>query len=161
MVTPTVKSHQYLRTKSRGLALQVLYHLDVAGHLESSLIDQPNRFVHLTEAHFKHFDVQPKIQPFAQKLVVGTCVHRKEIDLKLTQVIEHWKLDRVSVIDRAILRMAAFEMKNPEETHPSIIINEAIELTKQFSATESGAFINAILEKLKKMDPTQPLAASG
>ena len=66
-------------------------------------------------------------------------------------MVEHWKLDRVAAMDRAILRLAAYELKAREDVPPKVTINEAVDLAKRFSTSRSGAFVNGVLDRLLHM----------
>ena len=128
------------RRRSREIALQVLYQLEIAEQDPGSPIDQ-------LQAHF--FKDRARDE-FCEFLVRGVLAHRKEIDQLLKKHSEHWRLDRMAVIDRAILRMATFELLYCEEIPPKVTLNEAIDLGKRYSSEESGNFINGILDQMQK-----------
>lgn len=86
---------------------------------------------------------------FVFELVEGVRKHREPIDVKLTQYLKGWKMDRLSRVDRQILRVAIYEMDYLEDqTPPKVIVNEAIELAKSFGVEESGKFVNGVLGKM-------------
>lgn len=79
----------------------------------------------------------------------GTLDATPELDAEIQFVAQNWQVDRMAVIDRNVLRMAAFEILHCDEIPPKVAINEGIELGKRFSTQNSGAFINGILDKIK------------
>lgn len=85
-------------------------------------------------------------------LVRGTRGHLDEIDALIRSVAEHWTLERMATVDRNVLRMAIFELQHTD-TPVGVIINEAVELAKQYSTEESGRFVNGMLGKIVRLDP--------
>ena len=84
-----------------------------------------------------------------ERLVQGVLGHRAEIDGMIEKYSENWRLDRITVIDRAILRMASFELLYCRDIPPKVAINEAVDLGKRFGSEESGSFINGILDRIQ------------
>jgi N utilization substance protein B len=128
-----------LRRKARELALQLLYQWDLRGK-------GPNR---IEEEFWKGARAAEKTREFAHRLFTGTVAAAAELD----QLIEHhatnWRLDRMSAIDRNILRLAAFELRFATAP-PKVVIDEAVELAKAFSDAEASAFVNGVLDALAK-----------
>jgi len=85
---------------------------------------------------------------FIQELVEGTASRMKAIDGMLTEYLKGWKIDRLSKIDREVLRLAAYEMVYRDDAPPKVVVNEAIELAKHFGTEESGKFVNGVLGKM-------------
>jgi N utilization substance protein B len=94
-------------------------------------------------------EVQPKPDPFMEELVRGTVERAGEIDRKITAKSEHWRLERMAAVDRNILRLAIFEMEQNALPAP-VIIDEALELARQFSSDESLPFINGLLDAVHR-----------
>ena len=92
---------------------------------------------------------QPAPDPFMEELARGTVEKAPEIDKLITDKSANWRLERMSVVDRNILRLAIYEMSNLE-TPPPVVIDEALELARQFSGDESIAFINGVLDAIRK-----------
>ncbi len=92
-----------------------------------------------------------------ERLVLGVLEHCKEIDQLIEKYSENWHLDRMNIIDRAILRMAAFELLYCGEIPPKVTLNEAIELGKRFGSEDSGSFINGILDRIQNEVIRKPL----
>ena len=91
------------------------------------------------------------MREFADQLFLGTVEHLPELDALITRHADHWDLKRMAVIDRNVLRLGAFELLHlQEDVPPKVCINEAIELAKRFGDTESGKFINGILDAIHK-----------
>jgi len=128
------------RRKSRELALQALYQGELAGRAAS-----------LDFAEFcAHFQVNKKAVPYAQKLLEGVQEKNQAINELISRYAENWRLERMSVIDRNILRLAVFELYFQEDVPASVAINEAVEIAKRYSTDDSGPFINGILDGMVK-----------
>jgi len=87
---------------------------------------------------------------FARQLVMNTVEHVEQIDEFIRRHAEHWRLDRMATVDRNILRLAVQEFLYDKETPKTVVINEAIEIARRFSAQESPLFINGVLDSIKK-----------
>ena len=126
------------RHRGREIALQILYQVDVTGH-------PPDAAVEL----FKHnFDVKKDSWDFAEGLARGIFEHTADIDTLIENQSEHWKLSRMTVTDRNILRLAVYELQYREDIPSKVTLNEAIELGKKYGTEDSGAFINGILDRV-------------
>jgi transcription antitermination factor NusB len=137
------------RTRARELALQFLYQLDLRG---PDILDEAKRF-------FRAEEEDKSAREFALQLLHGVVEHRAELDQVIRGVAQNWEITRMAVIDRNVLRMAAFELFHCPDIPPKVAINEAIELGKRYSTQNSGAFINGILDKVK--DRARSAAAAG
>ena len=126
------------RTRSRELALQFLYQVDLLG---------PDKLEDLTEFLRAEGD-DSETTRYARQLIEGTVDATPELDQEIQAVAQNWQIDRMAVIDRNVLRMATFELLHCEEIPPKVAINEGIELGKRFSTQNSGAFINGILDRI-------------
>jgi N utilization substance protein B len=133
------------RRKSREIALQMLYQLEMTGEHPLAVIDS---YYELESGEDKNLDVAEAVRPFAEKLLNGVYVHRDELDKMIVTASENWRLERMSIIDRNVLRIALYEMLYCLEIPPKVSINEAIDLGKTFGSPDSGAFINGILDHL-------------
>jgi N utilization substance protein B len=128
------------RRKSRELALQALFQGEVAA--QAKLLDFQEFCV--------HFQVSKKAIPYAKTLLEGVQEKEEDINKLISRYAENWRLERMSVIDRNILRLAVFELHYQEDVPTSVAINEAVEIAKRFSTDDSGPFINGILDALAK-----------
>jgi transcription antitermination protein NusB len=129
------------RRKTREVALQFLYQLDLHGE------DDPAQ--HETEFWSRH-PVDEETRVFGDALVRGTKANQGKIDQIISQFAEHWDLARMAVVDRNILRLALYELLWTEDVPPKVAINEALEVAKKFSTHESSRFINGILDRIHK-----------
>ncbi|MEM9379995.1 MAG: transcription antitermination factor NusB [Planctomycetota bacterium] len=132
------------RTRSRELALQFLYQIDLLGQ---------DKMEDLTE-FLRQEGGDGETTKYARQLVEGTVDATPEIDEEIQAVAQNWQIERMAVIDRNVLRMATFELLHCDEIPPKVAINEGIELGKRFSTQNSGAFINGILDKIKNRAAT-------
>ena len=92
------------------------------------------------------------MREFSTTLVDGTLKNLAKIDEYITSYAENWQLSRMAVIDRNIMRMGTFELLYLEDMPPKVAINEAVELAKKYGDTESGKFVNGILDKINKKE---------
>jgi transcription antitermination factor NusB len=128
------------RTRARGLALETLYRIDLMG---ADSLDET-----LTEMVEEADD--PEVSDFASELVRGTIEHRDEIDRRISRAAKNWDISRMTAIDRSILRLGIHELCHRDDIPPKVSINEAIDLGKQYSTADSGAFINGILDNINQ-----------
>ena len=91
-----------------------------------------------------------RVREFAQPLIEGMVTHGDELDERIRKYCENYNLDRISVVDRNVLRLAIYEMLYRDDIPPVVSINEAIELAKTFGGAESGKFVNGILDRVRK-----------
>ena len=104
----------------------------------------------ILEEFWHGHDPTAEVKTFANQLFTGTVEHLADIDPLITSHADNWNLKRMAVIDRNILRLGVFELMHLHDTPPKVCINEAIELAKRFGDTESGKFINGILDAIHK-----------
>jgi transcription antitermination protein NusB len=90
------------------------------------------------------------VREFAQPLIEGMVAHRDQIDERIRKYCENYNLNRISAVDRNVLRLAIYEMLYRDDIPPVVSINEAIELAKTFGGAESGKFVNGILDRVRK-----------
>jgi N utilization substance protein B len=129
------------RRKARELALQYLYKLDVTGEKHD-----PGD----AGGFFDEFGGSEEDRDYTLILLHNTCAHMEDIDGVIKAQLEHWSLDRLSTIDRNILRFATCELLYFLDIPVNVTINEAIEIAKKFSLVESATFINGVLDKIAK-----------
>jgi len=134
------------RRKARELALQMLYEYDVAGTEPQEMFGRSDDLKNSPEG----------IRDFTKRLVSGTLSHRDDLDAIITRQAEHWRLARMPVVDRNILRLALFELLHEPDTPRPVIIDEALEIAKRFSTPKSSQFINGILDGVLKASRGEP-----
>jgi len=135
------------RRKSREIALQMLYQMEMTGQPPHVVIDLYYELASGDDDN-KNPNFAKAVRPFAEQLLYGVHAHRDELDGMIVAASEHWRLERMSIIDRNVLRIALYEMLYRAEIPPKVSVNEAIDLGKTFGSPDSGAFINGILDHL-------------
>jgi N utilization substance protein B len=128
------------RTKAREYALQMLYQWDIRRAQGAEVLDE----------FWQNHEPDPEVKAFANQLFGGTVEQLAAIDPLITSHADNWDLKRMAVIDRNILRLGVFELLHLHDTPPKVCINEAIELAKRFGDSESGKFINGILDAIHR-----------
>jgi N utilization substance protein B len=137
-----------LRTKARGIALQVLYEIDMANH-------NP---VEVLELRLSQTSLDEQVEAFARKLVLGIIPHKSDLDNFISQHAPEWPLNQVAIIDLNILRIALWEFAFDTQTPLKVAINEAIELAKLYGSDSSARFVNGVLGGLaNRQDEIQKL----
>jgi N utilization substance protein B len=133
------------RHRARRQALQLLFQWDVRrtpvdeilkGYYESLLISEDN-------------PERPVPDEFAEQILRGVVAEAPQIDERITRHAEHWRLERMPAVDRNILRIAVYEMLRTP-TPPAVVIDEALELARQFSGEESVHFVNGVLDAVRR-----------
>jgi N utilization substance protein B len=128
------------RRKARECALQVLYELE----FQKEGVDE------VLKDYWSRRREPKEIKEYCDWLVRGVWNERPKLDTSIQEVSEHWRLARMAVVDRNILRLAAYELEAEPHLEPAIIINEAIEIAKKFSGEEAAHFVNGLLDALRK-----------
>lgn len=128
------------RRRGREITLQLLYKIEITGLSPDSALD----------TYKNNFSVKEKAWSFANELTLGIFSHLEEIDALIEGQSEHWKMGRMSLTDKNILRMAVYELLYESDIPSKVTMNEAIELGKKYGSEDSGAFINGILDKIHK-----------
>ena len=135
------------RSKARKRALQILFEADQRGVT-------PGEVLASWVALAREDDRQPPVSAYTRELVEGYAGHAERIDELITQYTVGWPLDRMPVVDRNILRLATFELIWQDETPDAVVLDEAVQLAKEFSTDESPAFVNGLLGRLKDLKPS-------
>jgi N utilization substance protein B len=128
------------RRRAREYALQILFQLDLC----------PEESAQALEVFWSTRKISDPIREYAERIVRGTREHREEIDRLLESQALHWRISRMPVVDRNILRMALYELIMESETPSIVVIDEAIEVAKRFGNDESGPFVNGILDAVRE-----------
>ncbi|MGM0453191.1 MAG: transcription antitermination factor NusB [Thermodesulfobacteriota bacterium] len=126
------------RRKSRELALQALFCIDMLEEETEPLIEEICRLI----------DPPEKARPYFLTLVNGVVEHRQDIDERIVGTSSNWKLSRMSFVDRNIIRLSVYELLFRDDIPPKVAINEAIDVGKKFGTEKSGGFINGILDSV-------------
>jgi len=89
-------------------------------------------------------------RPFAERLVHGVAGRQSELDRWIVASAENWRLERMAVVDRNVLRLAVYEMLEDPDTPAAVVIDEAVEIAKKFGSSASGSFINGVLDAIRR-----------
>jgi N utilization substance protein B len=138
------------RRSARIIALQALYQIDICGKSVEDVLG----FDWLEK------EADSQTLDFAITLIEGSVKYQKIIDSAIVSQLEHWDLDRLSFVDRAILRFSTYSLYFQDDVPDTVVINEAIDLAKQFGSDDSYRFVNGVLdgirkEKIKKGSPLE------
>ena len=132
------------RTRARELALQFLFQVDVQG------VEYRGTLEGFLDAALDGKPGGAEARAYAVKLVDGVLLHAAEIDALIREAARNWELERMAGVDRNVLRLGCYELLHEPEVPMKVAINEAIELGKRFSTAASGAFVNGILDRIRK-----------
>jgi transcription antitermination factor NusB len=128
------------RRLGRETAFKALYRVDLTGKgIEEALAGLP-----------KEKDSDPEAVQFAQELLETVGAHREQLNDRLGRAAEHWDMDRMAAVDRAVLTLGAAEILFWRWIPSQVSINEYVEIAKKFSTEESGGFVNAILDRVSR-----------
>ena len=132
------------RRLARELALQALFFFDMdkSGPDESLALFCASNEEKLTQG----------VKPFFLDLVKGVTENQPQIDTLLNTYSKNWKISRMPVVDRNIMRIATFELLKRTDIPPSVTINEAVEIGKKYGTRDSGSFINGVLDRIKSLE---------
>ena len=137
------------RRKARECALQMLFAADVAG-------TRGDQLARTFWSELADGELEPGSQEFATRLAMGALAHLDEVDERIRSRAEHWRISRMALVDRNLLRLAVYEFLH-EPTPRTVTINEALEIARRFSTYEATQFINGILDAIKRdLDEQQP-----
>lgn len=124
------------RHRARQMALEILYQIEVGGTNADEVLA------------LRQWERRQPIPDFAFRIVKGVSDNKSDIDKFIVQSTENWKLERLSVIDKNLIRMAIYEMTNEKDIPFSVSINESVELAKKFGTADSSKFVNGVLGKI-------------
>jgi len=128
------------RHRGRECAVQVLYEWAITGRAIEVIL----------ERFWRAREEPEELRAFAERLARGTAEQAEHIDSLIDHQAVNWRLDRLSNVDRGILRLGVYELLNETDTPPAVVIDEAIELGKRFSGEGSGQFVNGILDGIRR-----------
>jgi len=135
------------------MALQIIHQMDVSPELDAEAA-LGRYFEHFAAAGDALDDDEetvgppPRVdRPMIEALVRGVWANRERIDEQLTGLSRNWRLERMAVVDRNIIRLALFELEHSKDVPTSVVLNEAVELAKRFGTAEGSAFVNGLLDR--------------
>ena len=92
----------------------------------------------------------PQVRAMAERLAVGAQARADELDAAIAEAATHWRLDRIAPVDRTILRLGAYELVAETQTPAAVVLDEAVELAKRFGEEDSPAFVNGVLDAIRR-----------
>jgi transcription antitermination protein NusB len=131
------------RSRAREVALQLLFQRDLNKRIDRAALEC---FVHdrLGDA---------TLVSFCLGLYDGVIAHQADIDRRLSEAAENWRLARMAAVDRNVLRLGAYELLHGSETPPNVALDEAITLARRYGSADSSAFVNGVLDRLLQPPP--------
>jgi N utilization substance protein B len=129
-----------VKRQARECALQILYTLDA--RKEPSEVDVEGA----VRGFFDNFDSPERAKDMAAAIVAGVCAERVRLDAQLQQHSPRWKVERMALVDRNVLRLSLWSLLHDEETPARVVIDEGIEIAKRYGADNSAAFVNGVLD---------------
>jgi N utilization substance protein B len=130
------------RRQAREAALQILYFWEI-GHVDPQTAIDVFFGEHAPDA-------PAEVETFATALVRGTVERLPAIDATIARHSAHWRVERLAVIDRLVLRLGTWEIQEAPATPPAVVINEAIELARRYGGDESARFVNGVLDAIRQ-----------
>ena len=151
------------RRRSREIALQILHQIDVGGAPAAGGGGEGDVDL-MVARYFEHLatksgpagdeededaggDAAKIDRPLVEQLVRGVCAHRAELDDLLAKLSQNWRLERMAIVERNVIRIALFELKYVESVPVNVVLNEAVELAKRYGTAEGAAFANGMLDR--------------
>jgi transcription antitermination protein NusB len=128
------------RTKARECAFQLLYQWEITG----DPMDE------VRAAFWRIRSGTDPMRAMAERLATGAQARAAELDAAIAEAATHWRLDRIATVDRTILRLGAFELLADAGTPSAVVIDEAVELAKRFGEADSPAFVNGVLDAIRR-----------
>jgi N utilization substance protein B len=136
-----------LRRKSREITLQFLF-----GHDFQNRSCKPDDLLAEFDEFCDCFETGRKSLAYARLLILGICEHQEDIDMLISSRSHNWRVERMALVDRNILRIAAFEMRHGDDVPATVAINEALEIAKRYAEPDSVGFINGILDGMQQTE---------
>jgi transcription antitermination protein NusB len=128
------------RTKARECAFQLLYQREISGDPMDVVL----------EGFWRLRSGTPQMRAMAERLAFGSDGRAAELDALVAEAATHWRLDRIAPVDRTILRLGAYELTAEAATPAAVVLDEAVELAKRFGEADSPAFVNGVLDAIRR-----------
>ena len=128
------------RTKARECAFQILYQWQVGGEP----IDR------VLESFWRVRSGTPEARAMAERLARGAAARADALDAEIAEAATNWRIERIAPVDRTILRLGAYELAEEDDTPAAVVLDEAVELAKRFGEADSAAFVNGVLDAIRK-----------
>jgi N utilization substance protein B len=137
------------RSRAREVALQLLFQRDHNPGVGPGAVEQ---FVHNRLR-------EPAMREFCLSLYAGITLHQGDIDCRLAAAAENWRVSRMATVDRNVLRLGAYELLFTKDTPAAVAFDEAIELARRYGSADSSAFVNGVLDRLRREATGEPAGA--
>jgi transcription antitermination protein NusB len=139
------------RRSGREAALQMLFQLEASGAAASTVV----------ELFWRSFEADPEGRPYADALVRGVADRLAAIDARITAASQNWRLERMSRVDRNLLRLGTYELMEKRDVPRAVVLDEAVELAKAYGTEDSSGFVNGVLDRIatdlgRSLDDTPP-----
>jgi N utilization substance protein B len=128
------------RTKARECAFQLLYQWEITREPMGAVL----------EGFWRLRAGTPQVRAMAERLAVGAQARADELDAAIAEAATHWRLDRIAPVDRTILRLGVYELVAETQTPAAVVLDEAVELAKRFGEEDSPAFVNGVLDAIRR-----------
>jgi N utilization substance protein B len=128
------------RTKARECAFQLLYQWEITGEAMGTVLD----------GFWRLRSGMPHMRAMAERLATGAQSRVAELDQAIADAATNWRLDRIAPVDRTILRLGAYELMAEAGTPAAVVLDEAVELAKRFGEADSPAFVNGVLDAIRR-----------
>lgn len=129
------------RTVGREAALQILFGIDVSGETVDAALTR----------HFREFGGDAESRPYTEECVRGVVSEKDAVDRAIAAASENWRIERMTRVDRNVLRLGTWEILRRTDVPRAVILDEAVELAKRFGSEESGAFVNGVLDRVAEI----------
>ena len=126
------------RTSGREAALQMIFAMDATSEDAESVIRK----------YWRSFEAHPEAREYAERCVRGTYDGLDTIDKKIREASHNWRLERMTPVDRNILRLGTYELANEAAVPRAVVLDEAVELAKLFGSEDSSPFVNGVLDRV-------------
>lgn len=134
------------RRRARECALQMLFQIDLTNAQPAEVFSE----------FWEDQSPAPELRAFAERLVEGVRREREQLDRLIADASEHWRLERMAVVDRNVLRIAVYELLFDPDTPAAVVLDEAIEVARKYGSEESAAFINGVLDAVRRRIVAEP-----
>jgi N utilization substance protein B len=139
-----------IRSSGREAAFQMIFALETSGDDVDLVINRYWRALPLTEQD-EQYELHPETKSYAESCVTGYAAHSWEIDEKIQAASHNWRLERMTRVDRTVLRLGAYELLARPDVPAAVVIDEAVELAKRYGTGDSGAFVNGVLDHIAQV----------
>ncbi|MCS6900992.1 MAG: transcription antitermination factor NusB [Myxococcales bacterium] len=139
-----------IRSSGREAAFQMIFALETSGDDADQVINHYWRALPLSDQD-EQYEIHPETKKYAEFCVTGYAARSHEIDEKIRAASHNWRLERMTCVDRAVLRLGAYELIAHPDIPVAVVIDEAVELAKRYGTSDSGAFVNGVLDHIAQL----------